>query len=335
MNRSPIKYRRLLITAIIAILIVGIIIIILDGKDFDRIIEGANWALIALALSTTAGALFFQCYSYVLINRAFGVNSGFVNLFEVGFASIAVGNVVSTPFSITEHSIRAALLVPQGFKFGDVVAASMFHSFIKDAAILILAPGSIIYQILTQKLPSETVRLLITLIALSLGAMFLIIFLFISKKFRGFFLNILGRLLKFIIRKSAQKQINDFDFAIEKVKRTLRRRPRLAFVLFFLMLGDWVCTLATLELCFVAFNIITPFTVLVSGFAAGKTATILSFIPGGIGVLPASAAGAFALFHVDFGLAFLVVALFQIVYNFIPYFASFIVFRFLFAKISR
>lgn len=335
MNESPIKYRRLVIIAIVAILVIGIIIVILDSKHFETIIERANWSFIVLALATTAGALLFQCYSYVIINRAFSINSGFLNLFGIGFASIAVGSVVSTPLSITEHSIRAALLVPQGYKFGDVVAASMFHSFIKDIAILILAPGTIIYQMLTESLSTDALRILSIIIALAVGSILIIILSFISKKFRDFFLRLTERFWNIITRKSAHKQINDFDFAVEQIKHTLRGKPRLLFILLFLMLGDWTFTLATLELCFVAFGMTTPLTVLVSGFVVAKTATIISFIPGGLGVLPASAAGAFTLFHIEFRFAFLVVALYQVVYNFIPYFASFVLFRFLLAKIKR
>jgi uncharacterized protein (TIRG00374 family) len=334
MNKPPIKYRRLAIAVIISLLVIGIIIVALSGKEALNIVERADWGFVTFALVASTIALLFQCYSYVIINRAFGVNAGFLNLLGIGFASITIGNVVSTPFSLTEFSIRTALLVPQGFKFGDVAAASALHSYIKDMAILILAPATIIYQIMSENLSSTAVHVLIIIVALAAGALLLITFLFISKSFRDFFLGGINKLWHFITRQSAQKQFDDFDFAIEQIKVKLRENPQLGLYLLGLMFGDWIFTLLSFELCFLAFGMVIPFTILVSAFTVGKTATILSFIPGGIGVRSTSTAGALTLFHINFDVALLVVVLYRIVYDFIPYFASFVILRFLLKKLS-
>jgi glycosyltransferase 2 family protein len=94
-----------------------------------------------------------------------------------------------------------------------------------------------------------------------------------------------------------------------------------------LLLGDWIFVLGTLELCFMALGLVTPFTILTSGFIVGKTAAILSFIPGGIGVQDTSTAGIYSLLGISFNIAILVAVLFRVVYHYIPYIVSLPLFR--------
>jgi uncharacterized membrane protein YbhN (UPF0104 family) len=61
---------------------------------------------------------------------------------------------------------------------------------------------------------------------------------------------------------------------------------------------------------------------LIAGFNFGITLTIVSFIPGDLGVQEASMAGVFALFGVPFSQGVLVAILFRVVYYFVPFIVS-------------
>jgi glycosyltransferase 2 family protein len=323
MNQFPIRYRRFIIIGVLALLVLGIIIIFLDRNNIAGVISKANWIFAGIALITTGISYCFECFNYVILNRLFNVNPGFGPLFLVGYVSITIGNLISTPFGFTEHSIRAILLVPRGYKSGDVVAASMFHSYIKDVTILALAPGVIFYQLLTENLPDNVVRIL--MIVAILASMLLIVFslMFLSKVIRGFILRVLAGLTRLIIRRYPEKQIGDFDFAIERAKSELRKHPTTGFILLGFSFADWILVLVTVELCFIAFGLVIPFTSLTSGFVVGKTAGLLSLIPGGIGVQDASTGAIYSLLGTPFSVAILVFVLFRVIYHFVPYFISF------------
>lgn len=335
MNQSSLSYNRLIIIAVTALLVTGIVIIVLDRNNIANLIGKANWLYIGIALITTGGSYFCQCYCYVLLNRLFDVNPGFKTLFLVGFASIAIGNVVSTPFGLTEHGIRAMLLVPRGYKFGNVTAASIFHSYIKDAAILILGSGVLFYQVLTEDLPTRVTRILIGVALLASVLLIIFSLLFLSKRMRRLILRGLSNLWRFFTKRDLRKQADDFDRAIELTKTELRKRPKIGFILLGFMFGDWIFALATLELCFNALGLTTPFTTLTSGYIVGKAAAILSLIPGGIGVQSASTGGIYTLLGIPFSIAILAAVLFPLVYQYIPFITSFPIFRSLLRAIRR
>jgi hypothetical protein len=96
----------------------------------------------------------------------------------------------------------------------------------------------------------------------TLSIVLLIIYalLYFSKKIRGAFLRGIAGLWHLITRRSLQKQMADFDNAIEQIKIRIEKQPAVGLVLLGLMLGDWFFALTTLELCFMAIGLTAPFT---------------------------------------------------------------------------
>ena len=335
MSERRIRYYLLAVLGLFTFIIAGLVVVIFDGRDALRALHQADWSLAAGALAVNIGALVFQSMSYVIINRMIKVDSGFANLFEVGLTSISISNVVSTPFGLSEHSIRSALLVPQGFKLGDLVAGSISHSYIKDMAILILAPVFILVQLVSGTDGRMILDTLVVMLFLSMGLLGLATALFVSLKVRSAALGFLNKIWHLVTKHSGQRQINDFNAAIELMKTRLRRHPKKTALLFLLMLGDWAFTLTVFRLCFLAMDVHIPLAVMISAFIVGKAAAILSLIPGGAGVRETSTAGVLALFGVDFSMAILIVVLFRVIYDFIPFMFSFVFLRTLFSRLRH
>jgi uncharacterized protein (TIRG00374 family) len=334
MAQTPIKYNRFIIIAVIAFVVTGLIIIALDRQQIVSIVGKANWVFAGIAAITTGGSYFFECYSYIVLNRLFNINPGYGKLFSIGFTSIAIGNVVSTPFGVTDHSIRGLLLIPRGFKSGDVIAASIFHSYIKDVAILVLAPGVMIYQLLTENLSPAASRILIIVAILTAALLAVFSLLFLSRVIRGYILRALFKVWRLIARRNPQNIMGDFDNAVDETKTKLKEHPALGFILLGSMFADWIFALGSLELCFMAFGLTAPFTSVTSGYIVGKTAAIISLIPGGIGIQTLSTAGTYALLGIPFSIAILVDVLFRVIYQYIPYVISLFLFRYLLKSVS-
>ncbi len=324
MVKKSSNYRLITIATLMGFFLIGGLVFFFNRQKVFDVIQQADWTFTILAIVFTAATLFFQSYSYVVSNRMSGVNAGFGRLFEIGFVSISLNNIVSIPLGLGEHSIRAALLVPQGYKFGDVATASVFYSYTKDTIFLVMATMVLIFQVVTQSLASTLFRISMALILLDAVLLLVAGAVYLSPKFRSLGFTALGKVWRFITRRSAEKQIQDMQASLVKIGEVLQTGPRAAASLVITLLCYWGATIVVFNFCLHAFGVSVPFASMVCAFLMGKAAGILSFVPGGAGVWEVSTAGALSLFGVDFTTALLVVLLFRTIYGFIPYLFSFI-----------
>jgi uncharacterized protein (TIRG00374 family) len=102
----------------------------------------------------------------------------------------------------------------------------------------------------------------------------------------------------------------------------LRRQPLLFALLVGLIGADWMASVVALWFCFDALGDPIGAGVLLTGFAIGITAGVLSMVPGGLGVQEGSMAGIYALLGVPFHQAVLASILFRVVYYLVPYVVS-------------
>jgi uncharacterized protein (TIRG00374 family) len=318
------NYRTITISTLAGFVLIGGMVLYFNGQKVIDVIQRANWTYTSLAILFTMVTLFFQSYAYVLSNRMGGINAKFGRLFEVGFVSISLNNMVSIPLGLGEHSIRAALLVPHGHKFGDVTSASVFYSYTKDTTFLIPATLVLSFQLLTQTLTSTLFRISLALVLLDAVLLAVAAAVFFSPKFRELGFSILGKAWKVITRRSAEKQIQDMRITLEKIETVLRTRPIAGAGLIIILLCYWVSTLFVFHWCLLALGVTIALTPMIGAFLIGKAAGILSFVPGGAGVWEVSTSGALALFGVDFVTALLVALLFRTIYGFLPYLFSFL-----------
>jgi uncharacterized protein (TIRG00374 family) len=86
-----------------------------------------------------------------------------------------------------------------------------------------------------------------------------------------------------------------------------------------LVFTDWFSSMVALECCFEALGYRLSPGVLVTGFAIGVTAGLVSMVPGGLGVQDGSMAGIYHLLGVPLEHAVLAAVLFRVVYYFIPF----------------
>jgi uncharacterized protein (TIRG00374 family) len=141
-------------------------------------------------------------------------------------------------------------------------------------------------------------------------------------QYRRSFLNGIGRIAKRLVRKDLRPGLADFDTALTRGIAGMRRRPRSAAVIGFLVLVDWFGSALALGFCFEALGSPLAPGVLFTGFVIGIMAGVLSALPAGIGVQDGSMAGVFALLGVGFEEAVLAALLFRGVFYLTPYLVS-------------
>jgi uncharacterized protein (TIRG00374 family) len=99
---------------------------------------------------------------------------------------------------------------------------------------------------------------------------------------------------------------------------------------------DWVGCLLTLYFCFLAVHYFIHPEVLVVGFGVGLFASILSLVPGGLGVMEGSMAAIYYSLNVPLEEAIVAVILYRLIYYVFPFLTSLLLYRSLFkeARIS-
>jgi len=313
--------RRLIILAVVIIVLIGVFIIALDWQHVARTLSQAHWLLLLPAIAFTAVSYSCLSYSFVVINNVFENTLKVRDLFEIGFVSTVLGYVFSLG-GVPENTMRLLLMKPRGCAAGDILAASVFYTYLKALAMLILFPVGIIYVFVNQPLWAGALTgfgialaIVVSLIVFATGAIF-------SPLIRSRFFIGIVKVFRVFTHRDITESVGIFESALDRGVRTLRRRPTNIVMLTVLYVFELAAVLLVLHFCFVSLGKPIGVGVLVTGFAIGITAGILIMVPGGFGIQEGSMAGVIALLGVPFEDAILAAVLFRVVYNFVPFILS-------------
>jgi uncharacterized protein (TIRG00374 family) len=139
---------------------------------------------------------------------------------------------------------------------------------------------------------------------------------------RTFIFKILGHIWHLLTRRDIRPSLSNFENAITDGISVLKRQRSISLLLAALVLGDVALMITALWFCFKALNVPVHLGALITAFNFGITLTVISFIPGDLGVQEASIAGILALFGVAFTQGILIAISFRAIYYFIPFIVS-------------
>jgi uncharacterized protein (TIRG00374 family) len=313
------SYRRLTIAAVVLMLGVGGLIVALDWRQVILLFGKARWPVLVAALAVTAVSYLCAAESVVAVLRVFGIERGRSRIFRVGLVSVVLENLIANPAGL---SLRLLILGRRGIDNSRIIGSSILLSYFKNVLFLALIPVSLVYVIFTFPLfrvgvvTIIFVALVLTIVVAGATA---IIF---SLRLRTVILRIVARLWHFVTHRNIESSLAEFGSVLSEGIADLKRRPQAQVPLAALILADVGTMILTLWLCFQALGLPIHLGALIAGFNFGITLTIVSFIPGDLGVQEASMAGVFALFGVPFSQGVLVAILFRVVYYFVPFIVS-------------
>lgn len=327
MNKtSTSRNARIATIAVALLLLSGAIIIALNWSTAVGVLRQANWFMVPMALLFTAASYVCASYSFFIICRIFGIKLEMRRLVEIGFVSTVVDNLLATG-GIPGLSMRVILLRHSGINTDEALAPSFFRSYFNNIIFFALLPLGLIGMVLNR---TVTVRqsfgfgiaagILITLIILSS------VLVFITELHR-LIINALSYLWRLFFRRDIRQPLLQFDAIFKAGIERIKKQPGRLIIPLLFTAGDWTSTLMSLWFCFRALGGQMGFGVLTTGFVAGVTAGIVSFIPGGLGVQDAGMAGIYALFGVPLAVSVLAAILFRVVYYFMPFMMSLIFYR--------
>jgi len=309
---------------VLALILLAVLLIVLDWNQVRQIIHKANFEFTFLALVFTLLSYIFLSFSYAVVNRAFGIRVRWRTNLAVGFVSSTLNNILAF-MGAAGHSLRLVLMKREGISSGEILAASIFHSYLNNIMMFFLMPIALLWIVLGGLVSGGAA------VSLSITAGVFIFFLGIGtailfvSRLRAVVLKLIHILWKFVTRRSIGGLLNEFDMAMRKGVVAVRGR-RFVFA-FLLMAGDWACSVVVLFFCFVALGGAPAWGIVLAGFGFGISAGNASMIPGGLGVQEASMAGVCAALGKSFAQAVLAAILFRVVYDFLPFLVSLVFYR--------
>jgi len=264
---------------------------------------------------------FCLSYDYALINKAFSIPLGSVESTEVGFVSSAMNNILAL-MGAAGHSLRLVLTSRRGIEAGEIIAASIFHSYVNNImmlALLVLGLALLLFGHIVFGGNLAALGLALAILAL----LFLIVTaMIVLRSLRSWVLRVSGMMWHFFFRRNITPFLTELDNALGRGLQALRAHPVFLSVVLLVMAAQWAFAAGSLWFCFYALGRAPHLGVLLSGFGIGISAGNLSMLPGGLGVQEASMAGVFALLGTPFAQAALASILFRVTNNFVPFLIS-------------
>ena len=316
------RKQKLIVFFILAVFIVfGAVFIFLDWHNIRLVATTANWMSILIALLLSAAVNFCLSWSFLVVNRIYDIRIPTGNLFVIGYVSSALSNLLDF-MGLAGHSLRLLLMQGKEIEPGQVLAASLIHSYFNNLIMLSLLPLGVIYLILNTTLNKITVITLGVVAFLLMVAILYAAFILFNRRFRLPVMRILQKRIFFFLRRDLSTFLGEMDRSMKTGGKALKEHPQRLGLAVLLIIAQWTCAILSLWFCFYALGTQMNWGVLITGFAVGIIFGNLSLIPAGLGVQEVSFVGIYVLFRIPLERAVLAALLFRMVYDFIPFFVS-------------
>ena len=215
----------------------------------------------------------------------------------------------------------------RGLAASDIMAPSLFHSYLESLVFFILIPVGLVYLLLTHPL-SDGVAVWLSIGTGILGAAFAAAaVVFFVAPARALALCFVGTFFRLIVRRDIKSGLQNFEVTLSIGLTDIRHRPQTLALPVALVFADRVIRVAIVWACFQALGSEVGLAVTVTGFAIGVAVGVMSMVPGGIGVQEGSMAGSYHLLGVPLEEAVLAALLFRAVYYIAPFGISLIFYR--------
>jgi len=308
----------LLFSAVGLFILLGVLAVITNWKEVRQVIGEANWHLAPLAFVLSAISYFLIGYSFLVISRIFGITLRARDLIAIGYVTNVLDSLLPA-LGVPGLSVRVLILERRGLPAGEAWAPSLFRSYFNNVVFIAFLPVALVYVLLSHHLTGPQ----ITGIVLAAG----LIILFLLGATAGVFSHSVRRRLlhvaswtwRVFTRRNIESPLIDFEVTFGHGVNLIRSNPRVLIPLIGVIAGAWLAATGVVWSCFIALNTNLGFGLVLAGLFIGRTAGVISFLPGGLGAQDASMVGVYVLSGVPLAQAVLVAILFRLVYYFIPF----------------
>jgi len=293
------------------------------------------------------GPLVFSFLSYAAMARSY---QGIADLADtrltfpvwlrITFVSNTV-NYVVTSAGLSGFAVRMFLLSQYGVASGRAVLISLVQTFLTNFTLLFFILGGFVSLVVRQELSGLALAAAAVMLALFAGVLGYAMILVLNRRLRRLTLFWIGRLAHRVLRRFAPGRTpglvkfwryqHNLDRGIEFL---LARKQGMiaptAWITF-----DWVLTSGILWAAFRAVSHPLPPGLVMVGFGVGLFFSLVSFVPGGLGIMEGSMTAVFVSLGVPLEKAVVAVLIFRLSYHLIPLIISVFLFHGVFRAAQR
>lgn len=313
----------------------GALVVLALLTDGPKLVETARQVdPLALAVPMALSLLSYAAMarSYQGIADVAGRHLPFRDWLRITFVSNAA-NIIVVSGGLSGFAVRMLLLAQQGVSSGRAVLISLVQTFITNFTLLFVILGGIVTLVVRKHIGGLPLFLaggaVVGFAVLLIGVLVLAVRPALRRRTLlrlTVCLHALGK--RFVPSRTPrrarlgrfQRNLNQgFDFLL---KRKHGMIAPTCWILF-----DWLLTIGVLGTAFWVVNYPLPISVVVMGFGVGLLVQLMSFVPGGVGVMEGAMTAVFVSLKVPKETALLAVVIFRLTYHVVPLGMSLLLFH--------
>ncbi|HVN84941.1 MAG TPA: flippase-like domain-containing protein [Candidatus Binatia bacterium] len=294
-----------------------------DVREIGHVISQADPWLLAIPLACTIASYIVMALSYQGIAHAAGAVVPFREMLKITFVANTANYLVATG-GLSGFALRLYFFTRRAIPSGTAVVISLAQGYITNVTLLAFVLFGFGYLVTFHNLSGWALVATSILLALFSATAVVTLLLLGHRRLRRRTLFILANTTHWLLhhlmprRKPGRMRIWRFQRNLNRgIEFMLARKTHMVMPTLYIFV-DWIVTLAILDGAFVALRYNIPFNFVVVGFAIGVTLSLISFIPGGLGIMEGSMAAVFASLGVPFETAVVAVLIFRVAYYVLP-----------------
>ncbi len=308
-----------------------------DIREMQRVIARADPWLLLVPVAFTILSYLVMALSYHGIAEAADAQVPFGEMLKVTFVANTANYLVSSG-GLSGFALRLYFFSRRGIPSDTAVVISLVQTFLTNVTLLAFVLFGFAYLVAAQTLHGwaliTTVVLLVFFGAAAVVAMLLLFHRRVRRRTLFVLANTANWLLHRFVphRKPGRMRIWRFQRNLNRgIEFMLARKSQMASPALYIFV-DWIVTLGILYAAFLALHYPIPFTYVVVSFAVGTILALVSFVPGGLGIMEGSMAAIFANLGVPLETAVVAVLIFRVAYYVLPLIVSLFFFHGMFLQ---
>jgi len=270
--------------------------------------------------------------SYQGIALAAGTRVPFWEMLKITFVANTVNYIVSTG-GLSGFAVRLYFFLRLSVPPGTAVTISLVQTFLTNVILLLFVVIGFAYLLKNHDLHGYALGTTATLLFFFILAAVVAMLLLFHRELRRRTLFLLAETAHWLLQrffprhKPGRMRIWRFQRNLNRGIDFLLARKRRMIAPTFWIICDWILTLLVLYGAFLTVRYPLPLSFVIVGFAVGIILSLISFVPGGLGVMEGSMAAIFASLSVPFETAVVAVLIFRVAYYVLPAIISVFFFR--------
>jgi uncharacterized protein (TIRG00374 family) len=318
-----------------AVVGVGALVALFVSSDLGKVWElaaGVNPVLLVIPAFFALASYITMALSYQGIARAAGARVPSFEMFKVTVVGNTVNYIVSTG-GLSGFAVRMYFFIRMGVASDTAVIISLVQTFITNVILLLCVVFGFTYLLTSHELKGLALGTTTAFLSLSVMATAVAVILLLKRSWRRRTLFVLAEAANALLhrfapaRKPARVSIWRFQRNLNRGIEFLLQRKRHMIVPTLWIVGDWAATIMILHSAFWIIGYPVSVSVVIVGFSVGIVLSIVSFVPGGLGIMEGSMAAIFVSLSVPLETAVVAVLIFRISYYFLPMVISLFFFR--------